>query len=88
MKQLTISVAEADWQVKGVFVDFASAYPFRVLGQTPQKTADRLRRALGQVSFPSSYAVDERIQNKASCTAHLPKGIAAHRRIPRMLPPD
>jgi hypothetical protein len=52
----------------------------------PRKTTGRLRRALGQTVFPNSYPLDGRIRKKASFTAHLPKGIAAHRRLPRAVP--
>ncbi len=46
----------------------------------PQRTPGRLRRVLAQSGFPEDYPLDERIREKASVTAHLPKGIEAHRR--------
>ena len=46
----------------------------------PKRTPGRLRRALmGQV-FPTSFPLPERVRKKASATAHLPKGAAAHQR--------
>lgn len=46
----------------------------------PQRTPGRLRRVLGQAGFPKEYRLDGRIREKQAVTAHLPKGIAAHRR--------
>ena len=52
----------------------------------PQATAGRLRRALGRVTFPDLAVPAGRIREKASPTAHLPKGVVGHRRRPRDLP--
>lgn len=46
----------------------------------PQRSPGRLRRVLGQVGFPKDVPLNERIREKRSVTAHLPKGIQAHRR--------
>lgn len=46
----------------------------------PQKTTGRLRRVLARNDFPH-FALDRgQIRKKNSVTAHLPKGILAHRR--------
>ena len=46
----------------------------------PQPTPGRFRRALAGLPFPNSYPLPARIRRKGSVTAHLPKGILAHRR--------
>jgi hypothetical protein len=46
----------------------------------PQRTPGRLRRVLVLSGFPADYPFEGRIRKKQSVTAHLPKGIAAHRR--------
>ena len=46
----------------------------------PRRTPGRLRRVLAQTGFPKDHAFDGRIRKKRSVTAHLPKGIDAHRR--------
>lgn len=46
-------------------------------------TAGRLRRRLAQVPFPQMVALTGTIRKKQSVTAHLPKGIDAHRRQPK-----
>ena len=46
----------------------------------PRRTPGRLRRVLAQEGFPEDYPLDGRIRGKASVTAHLPKGVEAHRR--------
>jgi len=43
-------------------------------------TSGRLRRALAEVDFSMLALPAGRIRKKASVTAHLPKGVAAHRR--------
>ena len=60
----------------------AAILPVRPTGfwdRHPKRTPGRLRRALQGRLFPSSYPLPERIRKKASATAHLPKGAAAHR---------
>lgn len=49
----------------------------------PQRTPGRFRRTLQGQPFPETYPLPERIREKASVTAHLPKGVAAHRRQTR-----
>ncbi len=49
----------------------------------PKRTSGRLRRALAKTVFPKDYPFDGRLREKRSVTAHLPKGIAAHRRVKR-----
>lgn len=46
----------------------------------PQKTTGRLRRVLARSEFPQLVLRNGQIRKKNSVTAHLPKGIAAHRR--------
>lgn len=46
----------------------------------PKRTPGRLRRSLAQAGFPKDYPLDGRIREKHAVTAHLPKGVAAHRR--------
>ena len=46
----------------------------------PQKTTGRLRRRLARTHFPQVALNHRQIRQKNSVTAHLPKGIAAHRR--------
>jgi len=46
----------------------------------PKRTPGRLRRVLAQAGFPEDYPLDGRIRKRQSATAHLPKGIEAHRR--------
>jgi hypothetical protein len=54
--------------------------------RAPRATAGRLRRVLSQVSFSEIGALPVRLREKASPTAHLPKGVAAHRRQKRGTP--
>lgn len=63
----------------------AATLPVKPTGfwdRQPRRTPGRLRRALFGRLFPSSYPLPERIRKKGSITAHLPKGVAAHRRKP------
>ena len=46
----------------------------------PQKTTGRLRRLLARAEFPQVALSHGQIRKKNSVTAHLPKGIVAHRR--------
>jgi hypothetical protein len=51
--------------------------------RAPQPTCGRLRRLLARVDLKDVKLVDklpEQLRKKQSCTAHLPKGILAHRR--------
>jgi hypothetical protein len=61
----------------------AATLPVRPTGfwdRKPRRTPGRLRRMLFGLLFPSSYPLPERIRKKGSVTAHLPKGVGAHRR--------
>jgi hypothetical protein len=51
--------------------------------RTPQPTPGRLRRLLAQSNFPSLTVETGQLRKKNSVTAHLPKGIDAHRRLKR-----
>lgn len=46
----------------------------------PRRTPGRLRRVLAEEGFPKDYPLDGRLRKKQSVTAHLPKGVDAHRR--------
>lgn len=55
----------------------------------PRQSPGRLRRVLEQAGFPKDYPLNGRIREKRSVTAHLPKGVKAHRRqkaAPKALP--
>jgi len=51
--------------------------------RSPKPTPGRLRRLLAQADFPNLAAFDPELRKKNSVTAHLPKGIDAHRRTKR-----
>jgi hypothetical protein len=51
--------------------------------RAPQPTPGRLRRVLAQADFPNLPDCDPELRKKNSVTAHLPKGIDAHRRSKR-----
>ncbi len=51
--------------------------------RAPKSTPGRLRRALTGHPFPANLPLPARIRKKESVTAHLPKGILAHRRQKR-----
>lgn len=53
----------------------------------PKRTPGRFRRMLRGKPFPQSYPFPERLREKASCTAHLPKGILARRSKPGVSTP-
>lgn len=68
-----------------VLMYLAATYTVQPTGfwdRNPRPTAGRLRRLLQPVVFSNSWPLTERIRKKQSVTAHLPKGVAAHRRIP------
>ena len=48
--------------------------------RSPRRTPGRLRRLLAEEGFPEDYSFDGRLREKQSVTAHLPKGVEAHRR--------
>jgi len=56
------------------------ALPTGFWDRQPRRTPGRLRRVLQQVGFPKEYPLDGRLREKQAVTAHLPKGVAAHRR--------
>ena len=56
------------------------ALPTGFWDRQPRRTPGRLRRVLSQAGFPKAYPLDGRLREKHSVTAHLPKGVAAHRR--------
>ncbi len=49
----------------------------------PQATSGRLRRVLSATTFADWWAIGPRFHQKASPTAHLPKGVLGHRRHTR-----
>lgn len=49
--------------------------------RTPRPTPGRLRRLLAQTNFPPLPVEHLQLRKKNSVTAHLPKGIDAHRRL-------
>ena len=49
--------------------------------RTPKATPGRLRRLLDRADFPTLPVDDPQLRKKNSVTAHLPKGIDAHRRF-------
>jgi hypothetical protein len=51
--------------------------------RAPKSTPGRLRRVLAQADFPNLVQFDPELRKKNSFTAHLPKGIDAHRRTKR-----
>jgi hypothetical protein len=51
--------------------------------RTPQPTPGRLRRLLAQSNFQSLAVETGQLRKKNAVTAHLPKGIDAHRRLKR-----
>jgi hypothetical protein len=51
--------------------------------RSPKPTPGRLRRVLAQADFPDLLDFDPHLRKKNSFTAHLPKGIDAHRRSKR-----
>lgn len=62
------------------------AVPTGFWDRRPKATPGRLRRLLSRAPFPEAAALPERMRKKASVTAHLPKGVAGHRRRRRGTP--
>jgi hypothetical protein len=56
------------------------ATPTGFWDRKPKRTPGRLRRTLMGKPFPKDHPLVEQLRKKASVTAHLPKGILAHRR--------
>jgi hypothetical protein len=59
------------------------AVPTGFWDRCPKPTSGRLRRVLAQVHFDNFVPLPEQLRKKASPTAHLPKGVQAHRRQKR-----
>jgi hypothetical protein len=62
------------------------AIPTGFWDRAPRPTSGRLRRVLSRVTFSELGALPARLREKASPTAHLLKGVAAHRRQKRVTP--
>jgi hypothetical protein len=62
------------------------ALPSGFWDRRPRSTAGRLRRVLSRVELTQLGPLPARIREKASPTAHLPKGVAGHRRQKRGTP--
>jgi hypothetical protein len=62
----------------------APASPTGFWDRQPRCTPGRFRRALMGLPFPDSYPLPYQLRKKNSVTAHLPKGIFAHRRQPAL----
>jgi hypothetical protein len=60
----------------------APAAPTGFWDKHPKPTPGRFRRALSGSLFPDSCLLPKQLRKKQSLTAHLPKGILAHRRQP------
>jgi hypothetical protein len=62
------------------------AVPTGFWDRAPKPTAGRLRRVLERVHFQDLGALPKELRKKDSPTAHLPKGVLAHRRQKRSNP--
>lgn len=60
----------------------APAIPTGFWDRRPQPTPGRLRRFLARTPFPQDSPLPARLREKASATAHLPKGFWGQRRTP------
>jgi hypothetical protein len=73
--------------VTGAILTYVAAtlppVPTAFWDKSPKPTPGRLRRLLAQADFPNLAACDLQLRKKNSVTAHLPKGIDAHRRYKR-----
>ena len=58
----------------------APATPTGFWDRKPKRTPGRLRRTLIGKPFPKDYQFPRQLRKKNSATAHLPKGILAHKR--------
>lgn len=63
------------------------ALPSGFWDRQPQRTPGRLRRVLAATDFSKVPLPDGAFRKKASVTAHVPKGIQAHRRQKAAVPP-
>ena len=70
--------------VAGAILTYVAAVlppvPTAFWDRAPKPTPGRLRRVLAQADFPNLLDFDPELRKKNSVTAHLPKGIDAHRR--------
>lgn len=69
--------------VGGILTYLAATLPPIPTGfwdKQPKATPIRLRRLLARVDFPKDSPFEPQLRKKRVVTAHLPKGIAAHRR--------
>jgi hypothetical protein len=73
--------------VAGAILTYVAAVlppiPTAFWDRDPKPTPGRLRRLLAQADFPNLLDCDPELRKKNSVTAHLPKGINAHRRTKR-----
>ena len=73
--------------VAGTILTYGAAVlppvPTAFWDRAPKPTPGRLRRVLAQADFPNLLDFDLELRKKHSVTAHLPKGIDAHRRTKR-----
>lgn len=73
--------------VAGTILTYVAAtlppVPTAFWDRSPKPTPGRLRRLLAQADFPNLLDYDPELRKKNSVTAHLPKGIDAHRRSKR-----
>jgi hypothetical protein len=60
------------------------ALPTGFWDRTPKPTAGRLRRLLARVHCADLQGLPEQLRKKQSSTTHLPKGVLAHRRQPKV----
>jgi hypothetical protein len=68
----------------GILTYVAAALPPIPTGfwdKQPKATPGRLRRLLARADFPNDYPFGPQLRKKRVVTDHLPKGVAAHRRI-------
>lgn len=74
--------------VAGAILTYVAAVlpptPTAFWDRAPKSTPGRLRRVLAQADFPNLAGFDPELRKKNSVTAHLPKGIHAHRRTKRV----
>jgi len=57
-----------------------SPLPTGFWDRRPKRTPGQPRQVLAQGGFPEDCSLEGRIRKKQSVTAHLPKGVDAHRR--------
>jgi hypothetical protein len=66
----------------------APAVPTGFWDRRPQPTPGRLRRVLARCPFPHDFPLPARLREKASPTAHLPKGFWGQRRHHAAVPAE